>query len=256
MLALDEEGAPRPFQDTMRRFGRVQKVAELRRELPLTPVFFDCLMLDDQLLIDAAGTERRAALEQAVPPQWLVQRLVTADPTTAADFMTSALQAGHEGLMAKTEDNPYVAGSRSNGWLKVKPVHTLDLVVLAAEWGSGRRRGWLSNLHLGARDPDGGDFVMLGKTFKGMTDEILAWQTEALQAIETSRNDWTVHVTPTMVVEIAFNDIQQSPHYPGGVALRFARLVRYRPDKSAQDADTITSVRDIHARGFSSLTDR
>ncbi|MFT7621578.1 MAG: DNA ligase-1 [Myxococcota bacterium] len=165
-----------------------------------------------------------------------------ADLTEAQDFFDRTMSAGHEGLMAKAPGGPYQAGSRSNGWLKVKPALTLDLVVLAAEWGSGRRRGWLSNLHLGARHPDGG-FVMLGKTFKGMTDEVLALQTEALQAIETSRSEWVVHVAPLHVVEIAFNDVQISPQYPGGVALRFARLVGYRPDKGPGDADAIDAVR-------------
>ena len=187
--------------------------------------------------------ERFTALD-ALAPAYSVPRLVTGDVAEATAFYDRAIASGHEGVMAKALEAPYDAGSRGAAWLKIKHVHRLDLVVLAAEWGSGRRRGTLSNLHLGARDPAGG-FVMLGKTFKGMTDEILAWQTTALQAIEVDREDHVVYVRPELVVEIAFNDVQRSSQYPGGVALRFARLVRYRDDKTAAEADTIDSVRAI-----------
>jgi DNA ligase-1 len=171
--------------------------------------------------------------------------VVATDAEQAAAFLDGALAAGHEGIMAKAVDSPYEAGRRGASWLKIKPAHTLDLVVLAVEWGSGRRRGWLSNLHLGARDPANGSFVMLGKTFKGMTDEMLKWQTQKLLELEVARDDYTVHVRPELVVEIAFNDVQRSPHYPGGLALRFARVKRYRPDKRAADADTIDTVRTL-----------
>jgi len=173
---------------------------------------------------------------------------VTAAADEAQAFLEQALARGHEGIMAKALDAPYEAGGRGQRWLKVKPAHTLDLVVLAAEWGHGRRRGWLSNLHLGARDPEAGGFVMLGKTFKGMTDEMLAWQTKRLLELEIGRDAYTVHVRPELVVEVAFNDVQASPHYPGGLALRFARVKRYRPDKSAAQADTVATVRQILER--------
>jgi DNA ligase-1 len=176
----------------------------------------------------------------------VIPHRLTAEPGTADAFLEEALARGHEGVMAKAPAAPYAAGSRGSSWLKVKAVRTLDLVVLAAEWGSGRRTGWLSNLHLGARDPAAGGFVMLGKTFKGLTDELLAWQTEALLAREIGRDAFTVYVRPELVVEIAFNDVQTSPHYPGGMALRFARVKRYRPDKTAAEADTIEAVRAVH----------
>jgi DNA ligase 1 len=238
---------PLPFQVTMRRFGRRLDVAGLRRQLPLHAYFFDLLRLDDQTLIDHPLGERWRALAEATGGVALVPRLVTGDRAAAEAFSQQALAEGHEGVMAKALGSPYAAGRRGQEWLKLKPAHTLDLVVLAAEWGSGRRRGWLSNLHLGARDPEAGGFVMLGKTFKGMTDEILRWQTQALRerAIGDEAQDeaHVVHVRPELVVEIAFNDVQSSPHYPGGVALRFARLKRYRPDKRPEDADTIATVR-------------
>jgi DNA ligase-1 len=175
-----------------------------------------------------------------------VPRLVTAELPTAEDFVADALAHGHEGIVAKSLDAPYEAGRRGAGWLKVKPVHTLDLVVLAAEWGHGRRKGWLSNLHLGARDPATGGFVMLGKTFKGLTDEMLRWQTERLQELAVDRGDWLVTVRPELVVEIAFDGVQTSPRYPGGMALRFARVLRYRTDKTPAEADTVGAVAHIH----------
>ena len=244
-IALRADGRPQPFQITMRRFGRRLNVAALRQELPLAPFFFDGLLLDDAPLIDQPGQERFAALSAAVPGRLVIPRLVTDRLDEAQAFVAGALAAGHEGVMAKAPDAAYAAGARGSSWLKVKAAHTLDLVVLAAEWGHGRRKGWLSNLHLGARDRTG--FVMLGKTFKGLTDALLTWQTEQLLAREIARDDWTVHVRPELVVEVAFNDIQASPHYPGGMALRFARVKRYRPDKRAEDADTIDTVRAIFA---------
>lgn len=229
-IALGPNGRPLPFQDTMKRVG-------------LSLSLFDALLIDDQTLLAVPARERFTALD-ALAPAHAVPRLITADAAEATAFYERAIASGHEGVMAKALEAPYDAGNRGAAWLKIKRVHRLDLVVLAAEWGSGRRRGFLSNLHLGARDPAGG-FVMLGKTFKGMTDEILAWQTTALQAIEVDREDHVVYVRPEMVVEIAFNDVQRSSQYPGGVALRFARLVRYRDDKTAAEADTIDAVRAI-----------
>src|SRR3989441_9737378 len=228
----------------MRRFGRKLDVAEVRGELPLSVFFFDCLLRDGEPLVDKGGIDRRKALEAAVPQKNLTPCIVTADKAQAAAFYADALARGHEGVMAKALDALYEAGRRGAGWLKVKRAHTLDLVVLAAEWGHGRRRGWLSNLHLGARDPAGG-FVMLGKTFKGLTDEILEWQTKRLSELEVRREGHVVYVRPELVVEVAFNGLQTSPHYPAGLALRFARLVRYREDKRAEEADTIETVKRI-----------
>src|SRR5881409_4008286 len=230
----------------MRRFGRKLDVDRLRAELPLASFFFDILYADGAPLLDEPYARRFAALADVVPAAQRVPRLVTADPQQAAAFFQRALAAGHEGLMAKALGARYEAGARGAAWLKVKPAHTLDLVVLAAEWGHGRRRGWLSNVHLGARDPETGGFVMLGKTFKGMTDEMLEWQTDKLQELRTTSEGITVHVRPELVVEVAFDGLQSSTRYPGGVALRFARVKGYRPDKSAAEADTIETVRAIH----------
>jgi DNA ligase-1 len=245
-VALAADGAPLPFQVTMRRFGRKLDVERLRAELPLAVYFFDCLHAEGESLLDRPGHERFAALAAALPAALVIPRIVTADVGTAENFYADALGRGHEGVMAKALDAPYEAGRRGAGWLKVKRAHTLDLVVLAAEWGHGRRQGWLSNLHLGARDPAHGGWVMLGKTFKGMTDAMLEWQTGELLALETGRDAGTVWVRPERVVEIAFNDLQESPHYPGGLALRFARVKAYRDDKSAADADTIDTVRAVY----------
>jgi DNA ligase-1 len=221
-------------------------VERLRRDLPLTPYFFDVLHLAGRDTLDLPQHERFGAMTTALPAMLVIPHLRTDLAADAERFLDEALARGHEGVMAKSPDSPYAAGSRGSAWLKVKAVRTLDLVVLAAEWGSGRRTGWLSNLHLGARDPGTGGFVMLGKTFKGLTDELLAWQTEALLAREVARDAYTVYVRPELVVEIAFNDVQTSPHYPGGLALRFARVKRYRPDKPASEADTIETVRSIY----------
>jgi DNA ligase 1 len=246
-IALRPGGRPQPFQITMRRFGRKLDVAAMRDALPLDSFLFDALVLDGTNLIDLPAEERFAALGESVPEHLLVPRTITDRSEEAAAFVGQALAAGHEGVMAKALQAPYQAGARGKSWLKVKAATTLDLVVLAAEWGNGRRQGWLSNLHLGARDPEGG-FVMLGKTFKGLTDEMLAWQTEQFLAREVARDRYTVYVRPELVVEIAFNDLQASPHYPGGLALRFARVKGYRPDKRPEDADTIDTVRALYAR--------
>jgi DNA ligase 1 len=248
VIALRENGTPHPFQVTMSRFGRRLDIDRMRRELPLTPFFFDLLYLDGAALLDEPGRRRLSALADLAPAPMLVPRLVTGSVEEAGRFLRSALDRGHEGIMAKSLEAPYQAGHRGRYWLKVKPANTLDLVVLAAEWGHGRRQGWLSNLHLGARNPGGDGFVMLGKTFKGMTDEMLHWQTTKLQELEVARDGITVYVRPELVVEVAFNEVQGSTQYPGGVALRFARVKRYRTDKTADQADTIDTVQQIYRR--------
>jgi DNA ligase-1 len=246
-IALRSDGRPQPFQVTVGRVGSKLDVATVRRSVPLSLFAFDLLHLDGEDLLDRPGAERQAALTKVVPEALRVPRVVTADPAIAAAFLQDALARGHEGVVVKSLEAPYEAGRRGAGWLKVKPVHTLDLVILAAEWGHGRRRGWLSNLHLGARDPETGGWVMLGKTFKGLTDKMLTWQTERLLELAVERGDWVVRVRPELVVEVAFDGVQASPRYPGGLALRFARVLRYRQDKPAEEADTIETVRAIHA---------
>jgi len=243
-LSLDEDGGPRPFQETMSRFG-----AEGAREAVLHPWFFDILHVDGRDLLDEPLSVRRHELER-VAGEYRIPGEVTDDPETAERVSREALAAGQEGVVVKAIDSPYAAGRRGSSWIKVKPVLTYDLVVLACEWGSGRRRGLLSNLHLGARDPDGafgepGGFVMVGKTFKGLTDELLRWQTEEFQRIEVRRTPGTVWVAPTTVVEIAIDGVQRSTRYPGGIALRFARVKRYRDDKEAGEADTIATLRSL-----------
>ncbi len=244
-IALRPDGRPEAFQVTMSRFGSRRQTA-----VPLSVFFFDCLHLDGEDLLDRPARERLAVLDRRLPGALRVPRIEAADAVEAARFLEGALEWGHEGVMVKGLDAPYEAGRRGATWLKVKRAHTLDLVVLAAEWGHGRRRGRLSNLHLGARDPETGSFVMLGKTFKGMTDEMLAWQTEELQRLEISRDAHTVYVRPELVVEVAFDGVQRSPRYPGGLALRFARVKGYRPDKRPEEADTIDAVRAIHAHAL------
>jgi DNA ligase-1 len=240
-IALRGDGAPQPFQDTMRRFGRKSGDAAAREALPLSVFFFDCMLCDGMPLVDEPLERRRAALAGAVRPEHLTPAEVSRSAEAARAFYDAVLARGHEGIMVKALDSAYEAGRRGGSWLKVKRAHTLDLVVLAAEWGSGRRKGWLSNLHLGARGPAGG-FVMLGKTFKGLTDAMLEWQTREFLARERARDEWSVHLRPELVVEVAFNDLQQSSQYPGGMALRFARVKRYRLDKRAEEADTIETV--------------
>ena len=243
VVAFDAAGRPRPFQETMRRFGRKLEVEAVRAELPVRPFFFDLLLEGDDELLDRPESARFERLAAAVPADDLIPRIVTTEPGEARTFFERALAAGHEGVMAKAVDAPYAAGRRGSAWLKVKPARTLDLVILAAEWGHGRRHGWLSNVHLGARDPTTGGFVMLGKTFKGMTDEMLRWQTARLLELEERREGHVVFVRPELVAEVAFDGVQRSSQYPGGVALRFARLKGYRPDKAAADADLIDTVR-------------
>jgi DNA ligase-1 len=241
-VAMRPDGRPLPFQTTMRRFGRVQNVERMKQEIPLTSYFFDLLYLDGEALFDEPQRKRFNLLSDGVPSEVRIPQAITADENVVREFLQRSLEAGHEGIMAKGVDSRYVAGLRGFSWLKIKPLKTLDLVILAAEWGHGRRKGWLSNLHLGARDPQSGQFVMLGKTFKGLTDEMLRWQTERLLSLETHRDEWTVYVQPRLVVEIAYSDLQESPRYPGGLALRFARVRRHREDKSPSEADTIQRI--------------
>jgi DNA ligase-1 len=240
LIALREDGRPLAFQDTASRTASFEGSGPA---VPLSVFLFDALHLEGADLIDLPYWKRHTELARAAPADLLMPRLVTASAEEAAAFFTDALAHGHEGVVVKSLTAPYAAGRRGAGWIKVKPRHTLDLVVLAVEWGHGRRRGWLSNLHLGARDPATGGFVMLGKTFKGLTDELLTWQTERLLALEERRDSYTVYVRPELVVEIAFDGVQRSPRYPGGLALRFARVLRYREDKTAAEADTIDTVR-------------
>ncbi|MFJ3504696.1 ATP-dependent DNA ligase [Streptomyces sp. NPDC090135] len=247
LLAFDERGRPRPFQETSGRTGSTLDVAGAQTTVPLSPVFFEVLYADGEDLLATPAAERRVLLDRLVPEAQRVRRLVVADPAdpeeraAAAAFAAEALERGHEGVVVKSLDAAYSAGRRGASWLKVKPVHTLDLVVLGAEWGHGRRTGTLSNLHLGARAADG-SFAMLGKTFKGLTDALLAWQTERLRKLAVTEEPWGVTVRPELVVEIAFDGVQRSTRYPAGVTLRFARVVRYREDKLPKDADTVESV--------------
>lgn len=238
------DGRPVPFQDSAARAASGGDPAVLRDRWPLTVMFFDALHVDGTDLIDLPARDRFAALEQACPAH-LVPRLVTERPAEVEEFASDMLARGHEGVVIKDLASPYAAGRRGAGWVKVKPRHTLDLVVLAVEWGSGRRTGKLSNIHLGARDPSTGGFTMLGKTFKGMTDEMLDWQSERFLELERSRSGWGITLRPEQVVEIAFDGLQRSRRYPGGVALRFARVLRYRDDKTAAEADTISTVLDL-----------
>ena len=243
VIALRDDGRPHSFQVTMGRFGRHGE-----GDTPLTPFFFDILHLGGTDTVDDGAQRRLERLMSAVPTRYRIPQVVTSDVGRAQGFLDEALEAGHEGIMIKALDAPYAAGRRGASWQKLKPAHTLDLVVLAAEWGHGRRTGWLSNLHLGALDRDTGEYVMLGKTFKGLTDEMLAWQTERFAELETHRRDNVVYVNPEQVVEVAFDGVQQSTRYPGGMALRFARVKQYRDDKTADEADPLDMVRAIFDR--------
>jgi DNA ligase-1 len=239
-MALRPDGTPQPFQETMSRFGTEERAFA---EVPLFPFFFDVLHVAGEDLIDKALHERLARLDAIVPNKCLIPRLTTSDPHEASRFLDEALQARQEGVMVKDPDSRYEAGRRGKAWRKVKPFHTYDLVVLGVEWGHGRRQGYLSNIHMGALDPRTGEYVMVGKTFKGMTDEMLAWQTARFLDLEVRRDRWAVFVRPEQVVEVAIDGVQASSRYPGGIALRFARVKRYRDDKDPQEADTIDTLR-------------
>jgi DNA ligase 1 len=244
VLSLQPDGRPQPFQVTMRRFGRKLDVDRMRGELPMTPFWFDLLYLNGGHLLDEPQSRRFATLAEIAGGS-PIPHIITSDASRAGEFLEQALSRGHEGIMAKATDARYAAGARGQSWLKVKRARTLDLVILAAEWGHGRRHGWLSNLHLGARDVEKGGFAMLGKTFKGLTDQMLAWQTQELLKLEISRDSYTVYVEPKLVVEIAFNEIQVSSRYPSGMALRFARVKSYRTDKPAGQTDTFQTVQKL-----------
>lgn len=241
VLSLLPDGRPQPFQITMRRFGRKLDVSRMRSELPMTAFWFDLLYLNGGSLLDEPQARRFQSLAELAPAS-LIPHTIASDAAAGAQFLEQSIERGHEGIMAKATGATYAAGGRGQSWLKIKRPRTLDLVILAAEWGHGRRQGWLSNLHLGARDTEKGGFAMLGKTFKGLTDEILAWQTQELLKLEIGRDNYAVHVEPKLVVEIAFNEIQVSPRYPSGLALRFARVKRYRPDKTVAESDTFQTV--------------
>ncbi|WP_128377109.1 ATP-dependent DNA ligase [Streptomyces cavernae] len=248
VIALDEAGRPRSFQETAGRVGSRVDVATAAAAVPVSPVFFDALSVDGQDLLDLPFAERHAELARLVPEPMRVRRALAEGPedlAEAEEFLAKTLGRGHEGVVIKALDAPYSAGRRGASWLKVKPVHTLDLVVLAAEWGHGRRTGKLSNLHLGARNADG-SFAMLGKTFKGMTDAMLAWQTERLRELAVEEKGYVVTVRPELVVEIAYDGLQRSTRYPAGVTLRFARVVRYREDKRPEEADTVETLLAAH----------
>jgi DNA ligase-1 len=245
VISLAPGGRPQPFQVTARRFNRKVDLDRMRAELPLSPFWFDLLYLDGQALLDEPQSRRFGALAGISPAAALIPHMLTGNAEAAVQFVDQAIAQGHEGVMAKAAASPYAAGARGQSWLKIKRPHTLDLVILAAEWGSGRRKGWLSNLHLGARDTMKGGFAMLGKTFKGLTDEMLAWQTDQFLKAEIGRDAHTVYVAPKFVAEIAFNDIQISPRYASGLALRFARVKRYRTDKTAEQADTLEMVQKL-----------
>ncbi|WP_265446558.1 ATP-dependent DNA ligase [Flexivirga meconopsidis] len=242
-IALRADGRPESFQVTGARTASQGDTAQLREQVPVTPMFFDLLHVDGEDLIDQPLADRQRRMDALVPQRCRVPRQQITDPDGAQRFFDDQVAAGHEGVVVKALGSAYAAGRRGAGWVKVKPRHTLDLVVLAVEWGSGRRKGLLSNIHLGARDPQTGEFIMLGKTFKGMTDEMLRWQTERFTELATDTGDWVVRVRPEQVVEIAFDGLQRSTRYPGGIALRFARVLRYRDDKTADEADTIQTVR-------------
>ncbi|GAA2528723.1 MULTISPECIES: ATP-dependent DNA ligase [Streptomyces] len=250
VISFDADGRPRSFQETAGRVGSRVDVATAAREVPVSPVFFDALSVDGRDLLDLPFTERHAELARLVPEPLRVRRTVVSGPrdtSAAEEFLAETLERGHEGVVVKGLDAPYSAGRRGAAWLKVKPVHTLDLVVLAAEWGHGRRAGKLSNLHLGARTADGG-FAMLGKTFKGMTDAMLTWQTERLRELAVDDSGYVVTVRPELVVEVAYDGLQRSPRYPAGVTLRFARVVRYREDKRPEEADTVEALLAAHPK--------
>jgi len=247
-VAVGEGGKPLPFQDLMRRFRRVHDIEEMVEKIPLRLRLFDVLYLDGELLVDEPYSRRRALLKGVCPGELLVRRVVTGDPGIAEGLLEEAIKAGHEGVIAKRLDSVYSPGKRGKLWFKIKPVETLDLVVAAADWGYGRRTGWLSNYHLAAGD--GGEFRVIGKTFKGLTDEEFVWMTGRLQELKVRETPGTVHVRPELVVEVAFNEIQRSPHYRSGFALRFARITRIREDKEAEDADTLERVRELYEAQF------
>lgn len=250
VVALDDRGKPRPFQDLMRRFRRVHDVEALRREIPLRLYVFDIVYRDGEMLIDRPYRERWASLASLVPADLLAKRTVASSVAEVEAFLQGALEAGHEGVMAKAPDSDYTPGKRGKKWFKIKPAETLDVAIVAAEWGHGRRRGTLSNYHLAVRDADTGRFAMIGKTFKGLTDAERLEMTRRLQGLKVSDDRWVVHVRPEVVVQVAYNEIQRSPHYPSGFALRFARIARIRDDKAPDEADTYARLKELYEKQF------
>ena len=250
VVALGEGGKPVPFQDLMRRFRRVHGIQEMVERIPLQLYLFDVLQFEGQTLIDRPYTERWEILSKMVPAESLAPRVLTRDPKVVDDFMHSALKEGHEGLMAKSLTSDYSPGARGKKWFKIKPADRLDVVIVAAEWGSGRRVGWLSNYHLAVRDDESGEYLVVGKTFKGLTDTEFDMITKRLQELKTRESRWTVHVRPEIVVEVAHNEIQKSPRYKSGFALRFARITKFRDDKAPEEADTVQRLRKLYEKQF------
>jgi DNA ligase-1 len=250
VVAVDETGRPMPFQELLRRFRRLREVEEEAEQIPLKLWIFDILYLDGRELLDMSYWERRELLEKLIPAEYLAPRIVTSSIEEVQAFMRRAMEEGHEGLMAKNLDSPYRPGRRERLWLKIKPADTLDLVIVAADWGHGRRMGWLSNYHLAAYNPETGEFEVVGKTFKGLTDEEFEWMTKRLLELKISDDGYTVTVRPRIVVEVAYNEIQKSPKYKSGYALRFARITRVRADKAPEEADTIQRIRELYERQF------
>ncbi len=250
VVALGENEKPLPFQELMRRFRRVHDIKRMVKEVPVKLYLFDLVYLDGKSLIDTPYKERWNLLSKVCPENLLAERLITGEVSEAKKFLNRAVESGHEGLMAKALDSEYTPGARGKKWFKIKPAEYLDLVIVAADWGYGRREGWLSNYHLAARDEDSGEFMVVGKTFKGLTDKEFTWMTERLQSLKVSETDYTVRVRPELVVEIAYNEIQRSPHYKSGFALRFARITRIREDKGTKDADTIKRIKDLYQQQF------
>ena len=250
VVAVDHEGRPLPFQDLMRRFRRVHGIEEASKEIPLKLFLFDLLSVDGRDLVNEPYRERWSRLEALVPSDVLTPRTIAHTTAEIEDFLRRSLDEGHEGLMAKDLDSAYSVGKRGKKWFKIKPADRLDLVIVAAEWGSGRRHGWLSNYWLAVRDDATGQFPMIGKTFKGLTDEEFVLMTERMKSLAVSEERWGFHVRPEVVVEVAYNEIQRSPHYPSGFALRFARIARIRDDKGPEDADTYTRLKELYEKQF------
>lgn len=248
VLAIGKRGKPLPFQDLMRRFGRVKNVEEIVKQIPLQLYLFDVLYLDGKMLIDESYLDRWEELKKIIPNELLVKRIITSDPEEATQLMSHSIEEGHEGLMAKRLNSLYSPGSRGKLWFKIKPIETLDVVVVAADWGSGRRKGWLSNYHLGVKRSD--KYQVIGKTFKGLTDDEFKWMTKRLLEIRVREEGHTVYVAPSLVVEVAFNEIQRSPHYKSGYALRFARIIRIRTDKNPEHADDHRRVYELYEKQF------
>lgn len=250
VVAVDQDGKPFPFQDLMRRFRRVHEVQSMAKRIPLRLYLFDITYLNGKMLIDAPYDERWRTLQALVDPDLLATRIVTGRVEDGKELMEKAIRSGHEGIMAKDLKSDYTPGVRGKKWLKIKPVETIDIVIVAAEWGSGRRKGWLSNYHLAVRDDQTGEYYMVGKTFKGLTDDEFAMITKKLLQIKTRETEYTVYVKPSIVAEVAFNEIQRSPHYQSRFALRFARITRFREDKGPEDADTLERLTKLYEKQF------